>query len=121
MVSSMVLALDKHAALYIFFTIKDAERELEAIDVQEDNFEFCDVTGQRFTVTFTIPPKVSGRGPLRSIDIGAFMLTPEGGLDSTLPERFIKRAQHIEHTSIPEITSIEMLRIEMRKRIGETS
>ena len=112
----MVLAIDKHAALYVFSSTQEAERELEAIDVQQGKFEFCDLAGQQFAVSYTIPPKVSGCGPIRSIAIGAFKLTPEGDLDSTLPERFINRAGHIEHTSIPGITSIELLMGEIQKR-----
>jgi hypothetical protein len=113
----MILALDKHAALYVFSSAQDAERELEAIDVQQGEFEFCDATGQRYAVVFTIPPTVSRLGPLRSVDVGAFTLTAQDeGVDSTLPERFVERAVHIEHTSIPAFTSIEALRDEIRKR-----
>ena len=112
----MILALDKHAALYVFSSAKDAERELEAIDVQQDEFEFCDATGQRYAVVYTIPPKESRLGPLRTVDIGAFTLTAQGSVDPTLPESFIERAAHIEHTSIPALTSIEALRDETRKR-----
>ena len=62
----MVLAIDKHAALYVFSSTQEAERELEAIDVQQGEFEFCDLAGQQFAVTYTIPPKVSGCGLIRS-------------------------------------------------------
>lgn len=110
---SMILAIDKHAALYVFSSTEDAERDLEAIDVQEDEFEFCDVGGQRYAPAFTIPPKVSRLG---IVDIGAFRLLTEGSVDSGLPERFVERARHIEHTSVPAVTSIETLRDELRKR-----
>jgi hypothetical protein len=112
----MILALDKHAALYVFSSAKDAERELEAIDVRQDEFQFCDATGQRYAVVYTVPPKVSRLGPVRSVDVGAFTLAAQGDADSTLPERFVERAAHIEHTSIPAFTGIEALRDELRKR-----
>jgi hypothetical protein len=40
----------------------------------------------------------------------------EGDIDAGLPERFIERADHIEHTSVSAVTSIETLRDELRKR-----
>jgi hypothetical protein len=112
----MLLALDKHAALYVFSSTKDAERELEAIDVRQDECEFCDATGRRYAVAYTIPPRESRLGPIRTVDIGAFTLTAHGDVDPTLPESFIERAAHIEHTSIPALTSIDALRAEIRKR-----
>lgn len=112
----MIIAIDKHGALYVFSSAEDAERVREAIDVQQNEFEFCDATGQRYTVVYTIPPRESRLGPLRTVDIGAFTLTAQGSRDPTLPESFIERATHIEHTSIPAFTSIEALRDEIRKR-----
>lgn len=109
----MILALDKHAALHLFASTDDAQRELEAIDVQQGAFEFCDTTGQRYSPSYTTPPNVSRLG---GVQIGTFKLTASGGLDPQLPERFVERAAHIEHTSIPTITSIEALRHELHKR-----
>jgi hypothetical protein len=88
----MILALDKHSALHVFISTEEAERELEAIDVQQDAFEFCDVRGQRYSPNYTIPPKVSRLGPIDGADIGAFRLVAEGGVDSALPERFVEQA-----------------------------
>lgn len=109
----MILALNKHAALHLFTSADDAQRELEAIDVQQGAFEFCDVAGQRYSPTYTVPPNVSR---LDWVQIGMFKLTASGELDPQLPARFIERAAHIEHTSIPTITSIEALRHELHKR-----
>jgi hypothetical protein len=111
----MILAIDKHSALYVFISADEAECHLEAIDVRQDGFEFCDVRGQRYAPAYTIPPKVSRPGPLGVVDIGAFRLVAEGGIDSGLPERFVERAAHLGHSSIPAIASIEALRNEMRK------
>jgi hypothetical protein len=112
----MILALDKHAALYVFSSRQDAEREFEAIDVQQGEFEFCSGTGQPYGIIYTIPPGKSRLGPLFGVNIGAFVLTPQGSVDPALPESFIERATHIEHTSIPTLNSIEALTQELRKR-----
>lgn len=111
----MILAIDKHAALYVFSSSEEAERELEAIDVQQDEFEFCDLAGQRYAVVYTIPPKVSRFGPLQTIDIGAFKLSAQGSSDPTVSLGIVDRATHIERTSVPAFTSLEALRNEIRK------
>src|SRR5687768_6478018 len=103
----MILALDKHAALYIFSSAIEAERELEAIDVQQDEIEFYDLDGRRYFPTYTIPPKITSLG---AVEIGAFKLSVDGGIDPELPRTFIERATHIEHTSIPTIATKEALR-----------
>lgn len=111
----MLLAIDKHSALYVFASIEDAERELEAFDVQQDEFEFCDIDGRRYSPTFTRPPRQTRRGPFGIIDIGAFKLVAENGIDPALPTHFVDRAEYIEHTAIPSITSIEVLRNALQK------
>jgi hypothetical protein len=113
----MILALDnKHSALHVFVSAEDAQQNLEAIDVQQDAFEFCDASGQRYAVEFTRPPRERRLGPIGVVDVGLFKLVAQGGIDSALPERFIERAAHIENASFPAITSIEMLRNELHKR-----
>jgi hypothetical protein len=112
----MILALDKHAALYVFASTQDAECYLEAVDVQEDKFEFCDARGQRYSVDYTVPPKRSRLGPIAFVDIGAFRLVPEGSIQPDLPERFVESAAHLEHTSVKAVISIEALRDELQKR-----
>ena len=112
----MLLALDKHSALHVFASAEDAERHLEAIDVQQDAFEFCDMQGQRYSPTYTRAPKERRLGPLGSVDVGAFKLVAVDGIDLELPKRFVERGAHIEHSSIPAISSIEVLRDELHKR-----
>ena len=85
--------------------------------MQQDKFEFCDVSGQRYSVVYTIPPKVSRLGPLRTVDIGAFQLSAERDAEPTVPERFVMRATHIEHTSIPAFTSVGVLKDELYKQL----
>jgi len=112
----MIIAVDKHGAIHVFVSTDDAERCLEAIDVQNDSIEFCDALGQRYSPTYSRPPKQSRVGPIGVMDIGAFRLVAEGDIDPRLPERFIGRAQHVEHTSISSVTTIEALRRELHKR-----
>ncbi len=109
----MVLAIDKDSVLYVFESTEDAELSLEAIDVQQDELEFCDVEGQQYSVVYTKPPK-QGRF---WVDIGLFKLVPAVTVQADLPEKFIQRARHIEHTfANPPITTKEALLAEIRRR-----
>jgi hypothetical protein len=112
----MILGLDRYGALHIFDSPADAERQLEAIDVKDDAFEFCDSSGQKYSPLYTRPPKLSKIGPFGVVDIGLFRLSPEGKPDLKQAEDLLERAAHIESASIPGITSIEDLREELRKR-----
>ena len=108
----MIFALDRHGALHVFDSPADAERQLEAIDVMEDAFEFCDSNGQKYCPLYTRPPK---RGFLGLVDIGLFRLSPQGEADLKQAEELVERAAHIESASIQGITSIEDLRDMLRK------
>ncbi len=112
----MLLALDKHAALHVFTSLEDAERQLEAIDVLQDEFEFCDDQGQRYSPTYTRPPTQRRIGPLGIVDIGAFKLVAVGHTDVELPHQFVERAAHLEHSSLPEVAGLPALRDELRNR-----
>ena len=103
----MILALDKHHALFVFTSTGEAEAHLEAWDVQQAAIEFCDEHGQRYLPSYTIPPSESRLGPLRGISIGAFRLVAEGTPHGGRPKAFLKRAAHLEHSSVPAIHSIE--------------
>lgn len=111
----MILALDKHHALFVFTSIAEAEVHLEAWDVQQEAIEFCDECGQRYLPSYTISPSESRFGPLRTINIGAFRLVAEGMLEAGRPEAFLKRAAHLEHSSVPAIQSIN----EARTALGQ--
>jgi hypothetical protein len=108
----MILGLNKRGALFVFPSLAEAQLRLEAIDVQEEDFEFCDDRGQRYEIVFTIPPKVSSFGPVNLVDIGAFKLEATSSTDSELPESFTARAVHIEHSFDASITSVaDLLRL----------
>jgi hypothetical protein len=113
----LIIALDKHGALQVFASAQEAEQYLEAIDVRQDAIEFCDVRGQRYLPAYTRQPKESRFGPLGVIDIGAFKLVREGDIQPGLAESVVARASHVEHASVPGITSIEDLRDDLRKQI----
>jgi len=113
----MLLALDKHDALYIYESPMEAERDLDAIDVQQDAMEFCDSDGQNYLPVFTIPPKTSKLGPFGIVDIGAFRLSPQDAAEPKNVDRFLERAAHIEHTSVPGISTIEALKKTLRKKL----
>ncbi len=106
----MILALNKHHALFVFNSITEAEVHLEALDVQQEAIEFCDKRGQRYLPSYTIPPGESHFGPLRTISVGAFRLVAEGKPDAGLTEAFLKRTAHLEHSSISSIQSINEAR-----------
>ena len=112
----MILALDKQNALYIFTSTGEAESYLEAIDVLQQSFEFCDAAGQRYLPNFTRAPKESHAIFFSTVDIGAFRLVSEGERDLNLPQSFAKRARYMEHTSVVAITNIEELERELQKR-----
>src|SRR5215510_8892954 len=101
----MLLALDKYAALYLFTSVADANF-LEAFDVKQDAIEFCDLHGQRYTPTFTREPKEWRFGPLGMVDVGRFKLVPEGDADLGVLKKFVERATHIDHSSVPGITTL---------------
>jgi len=112
----MILAIDENDALHVFTSVEDAERELEAIDVQQSVLEFSDGRGQRFSPVYTRPPTETRIGPIGIVDIGAFRLLAVGEIDPSLPQSFIKRATYIEHTSIPSITTLQELQNEVQRQ-----
>jgi hypothetical protein len=112
----MILAIDRNGAIFVFASAQEAERHLEAIDVKQDAFEFCDTCGQRYLPAYTRQPRETRIGPFASVDIGAFRLDADGDIDVRLAESFVGRASHLEHSLVPSITSIETLRNELHKR-----
>jgi hypothetical protein len=77
----MLLVLDKDACLYIFESIDAAEADLEAIDIENQEYQFCDDSGRTFT------------GELFSCNPG-FRIIQRGSPDSSLPLSFVERAKH---------------------------
>ena len=76
----MLLVLDKDACLYIFDSVDAAQGDLEAIDIENDEYEFCDESGQ---------PYAGELVPSR----GGFRIAPRGSPNPSLPLSFIDRTK----------------------------
>jgi hypothetical protein len=83
----MLLVLDSDRELYLFSTIAEAEGDIEAIDIESDEYDFCDDSGQRFRAEIT--------SPVTRLRSGAFQLVPEGEPDPALPLTFWASARHL--------------------------
>jgi hypothetical protein len=83
----MLLVLDSDRELYLFATIPEAEADLEAIDIESEEYDFCDESGQRFRAEIT--------SPVRGVQSGAFQLVSEGEPDASLPLTFWASARHL--------------------------
>ncbi len=83
----MLLVLDSDRELYLFSTIAEAEAALEAIDIEDDEYDFCDESGQRYS------PKITS--PVTTFRSGAFRLVSEGQPDPALPLTFCASARHL--------------------------
>jgi hypothetical protein len=83
----MILVLDRDRELYLFATTAEAETALEAIDIENDEYDFCDDAGQRFAAKITSPVTI--------FRPGAFQLLPDGQPDPALPLTFWASARHL--------------------------
>jgi len=87
--------------LHLFSSVSEAELHLEAIDIENQEYEFCDDAGQRFIGEITAPVTV-----FRS---GSFHVRPEGLPDRTIIESFLNRARSLDRFC-NGITSLDDLR-----------
>ena len=83
----MLLVLVSDRELYLFSTIAEAEAALEAIDIEDNEYDFCNESGQRYF------PKITS--PVTTLRSGAFRLVPEGEPDPALPLTFWASARHL--------------------------
>ena len=102
----MLIVLDKDRELLLFASIAEAERYLEAIDVQNLEYEFCDELGQRFVGEIT--------SLITTFRQGAFALRPEGSADSAFPSGMLARAIHLGRPS-GDVTSLSELKIHLER------
>lgn len=85
----MILVLETNGGLlYLFQDAAEAEAQLEAIDIQNREYEFCDNTGQRFVGELTAPI-----GIFRS---GSFRLRPDGVPDQANVVSVLSRARSLD-------------------------
>jgi hypothetical protein len=82
----MLLVLDKDDCLYVFDSVEAAESDLEAIDIENEEYEFCDDKGQPYIAEV-----------LKSVSAfsgGNFRLVPTRSPDPALPLSFVIRTKH---------------------------
>lgn len=104
----MLMALDTDRELYPFATIAEAEEWLEAIDIADEEYDFCDESGQRFAAEIT--------SPVTTFRAGSFRLTAQGERDTTLPLTFWASARHLGRAS-GEIMTLEDLSTRLHAKI----
>jgi len=104
----MLLVLDSDRELYLFSTIAEPEAALEAIDIENDEYDFCDESGQRYS------PKIAS--PVTTFRPGAFQLVPEGQPDPALPLTFWASARHLAQPC-GDITTLDDLSARLHAKI----
>ena len=75
----MLLVLDTDRELYLFATQAETEAWLETIDVENEEYDFCDDCGRRYTA---------------DVNLGAVQLIPQE-IDVALPLTFWASACHL--------------------------
>jgi hypothetical protein len=82
----MLLVLEtRTGVLSLFPSAGDAEARLDAIDVENSEFEFCAAGGQRLVGTLT--------SPVTAFDAGRFQLRPHGAPDPAHVAGILGRAR----------------------------
>jgi hypothetical protein len=81
----MFLVLDTDRELSLLASLEAAAAHLETIDLENNEYEMCDDTGQRFTALIL--------KPVSAFSGGDFRLVPTGLPDSELPLLFIEQAK----------------------------
>jgi hypothetical protein len=82
----MILALDSAKILYIFSSEKDVYKELEAIDIANGEYQFCDEKGRRYSAHIT--------RPVTFFRQGTFAITVQDH-DPALPLAFLDQAREL--------------------------
>lgn len=99
-VLTVILALDTDSVLYLYASEDEACRDLEAVDIDNQEYEFCTDSGQRLIAEITTP--------VTAFRSGAFRLV-SGEIEATLPMAFVDRAREIGRT-VEGISSLDDLR-----------
>jgi len=94
----MLLVIDRDNTLGIYRSVSDAEADLETIDVELNEYEYCDETGQPY-----VGEVLETVGKFRS---GAFRIVPRGASDPALPRKFLSRAVEC-HSKLPGLKTIQ--------------
>ncbi|HKP03484.1 MAG TPA: hypothetical protein VJU77_09010 [Chthoniobacterales bacterium] len=97
----MFLIIDRDNIVGIYRSVAEAEANLETIDVELGEYEFCDETGQRYVGEVLETVEKFRRG--------AFRLIPRGTPDSALPKTFLSRAVQC-HSKLPGVRTLQEAR-----------
>ena len=87
----MILVLETNGgSLYLFSSAVEAESHIEAIDVGNNEYEFCNDMGQRFVSNVITPVTRFGAGN--------FNLKPDGIPDKAFVASFLSRARSLDRS-----------------------
>jgi hypothetical protein len=87
----MILALETNGSLlYLFSSVAETKSDLEAVDIENNEYEFCDDTGQRFVGKVITPVSMFGAG--------SFHLKPDGIPDRKVVASFLSRARSLDRS-----------------------
>jgi hypothetical protein len=85
----MMLVLEANGSLlHLFSSATEAESHLEATDIENGEYEFCDDTGQRYVGEVV--------APVSSFQAGSFRLRADGAPDRAFVAAFLSRARSLE-------------------------
>ena len=85
----MMLVLETNGSLlHLFSSAVEAESHLEAIDIENGEYEFCDDAGQRFVGEIV--------APVTAFHAGSFLLRPTGVPNRALVVSLLSRARSLE-------------------------
>ncbi len=76
--------------LHLFSSVAEIESHLEAIDIENGEYEFCDDTGQKFLGEII--------APVRQLSGGSFRLKADGKPDKAFVASLVSRARSLERT-----------------------
>jgi hypothetical protein len=97
----LVLEIDD-GSLFLYPSLAEAESHLEAIDVENGEYEFCDDTGQRFVGEIVVP--------VTTFQPGNFRLRPDGTPERAVIASIVARA-HCLAKGCGEVKNLDDLRV----------
>lgn len=98
----MILVLETNGCLlHLFSSVPEVESYLEAIDIENQEYEFCDHTGQRFVGEIV--------SPVTTFRAGRFRLVANAAPDPQLLSSFLARARRLDR-GCDEFQTLDALR-----------
>jgi hypothetical protein len=102
----MFLVLDSDSELSLLSSVEAASAHLETIDLENNEYEMCDETGQGFTALILKPVAAFSGGDFRLMAIGL--------PDSELPTKFIDRAMTF-WSQVDSVRTLDDARLHFQK------